>query len=312
MTGAARIAFAGTPEFAVPTLSMLAREGFAIPLVLTQPDRPAGRGRRRTPSAVKRRALELGLQVEQPERMDTMAQLAGWGAAPDLLVVVAYGLLLPQWLLDWPRAGCLNLHASLLPRWRGAAPVQRAILAGDQETGVSLMQLVRKLDAGPVYARQSVPVRGTAASLQAELAAIGAELLAEMLPGILSGSRAAIAQDGAAASYARKLVKAEAALDWHRPAVEIERAVRGFNPWPVAEGRLDDGRRLRIWEAGQVAGEAQAAPGSIIATDSGGIVVATGRGLIELRRIQPPGSRAMTTAEFLAAHSVAGHSFVGT
>jgi methionyl-tRNA formyltransferase len=309
-----RIAFAGTPEFAVPALRALAASGAQVPLVLTQPDRPAGRGRRLAPSPVKAASLELGIDVLQPPSLRAPDVPAGLGPAPDLLVVVAYGLLLPRSVLAWPRLGCVNVHASLLPRWRGAAPIQHALLAGDSTTGVSLMRMDEGLDTGPVYAMRDTPVGAadTAADLHDRLAALGAQLLADALPALLAGELRAQPQRPELATLAPKIMKADAALDWRRPAVELERRVRAFNPWPVAEAALDDGRRLRVWQAavGDAESEPRAAPGTILGAGARGIDVATGAGVLRLERVQPPSARAMDAAAYLAAHSVAGAAFV--
>jgi methionyl-tRNA formyltransferase len=311
LSEAIRIAFAGTPEFAVPVLQAVAASHAEIPLVLTQPDRPAGRGRKLTASAVKAAALQLGLNVQQPPRVKDPALAAGFGAAPDLMVVVAYGLLLPPWLLEWPRLGCVNVHASLLPRWRGAAPIQRALWAGDTCTGVSLMQMTRGLDCGPVYARRAIDIgpADTAGDLHDRLAVQGAELLSVNLAAILARTLAPEVQDESLVTYAAKLSKADAALDWHAPALELERQVRALNPWPVAEAKLSDGRRIRIWEAQALDTESKAPCGSIVASGPAGIDVATGRGCLRLSTIQAPGSKAMPAAAYLAAHALQGVSF---
>jgi len=315
LSAPARIAFAGTPEFAVPTLRAVAASGARVPLVLTQPDRPAGRGRRLTPSPVKVAALELGVEVLQPPTLRTAEILERLGPAPDLLVVVAYGLLLPPGVLAWPRLGCVNVHASLLPRWRGAAPIQHALLAGDATTGVSLMRMDEGLDTGPVYAARETPIgtRETAADLHDRLAELGARLLADALPALLAGELRAIAQRPELATRAPKIAKTDAVLDWGRPAAELERRVRAFNPRPVAEAVLDDGRRLRVWQALAVdtpSGGNGPAPGAILAAGSAGIDVATAAGALRLTRVQPPSARAMDAAAYLAAHSVAGAKFV--
>jgi methionyl-tRNA formyltransferase len=306
------IAFAGTPEFAVPTLEAILSFGAKVPVVLTQPDRRAGRGRRPSPSAVKQAAERAGLHVEQPARLADESLLRGIGPRPDLLVVAAYGLLLPSWVLGWARRGAVNVHASLLPRWRGAAPIQRAILAGDRETGISIMQMDAGLDTGPVFASARVPITetATAASLHDELASLGAATLERLLPGILAGELWPEPQNDARACYAPKVTKSEATIDWRCPAVEIDRKVRAFNAWPVAEGELSDGRRLRIWQAELLAEPAPGAPGSILRADAAGIVVATGHGAIRLTRVQPPSARAMSAEAYLAAHPVGQVSFV--
>jgi methionyl-tRNA formyltransferase len=308
----ARIAFAGTPEFAVPALHALAAAGARVPLVLTQPDRPAGRGRRVTASAVKVAAQGLGLPVAQPHTLRGAGVLDALGAAPDLLVVVAYGLLLPPAMLAWPRLGCVNLHASLLPRWRGAAPIQNAILSGDAVTGISLMQMDLGLDTGPVLATSSVAIgpRETGGELHDRLADLGARVLADALPALLAGRLRAAPQANELATLAPKIAKGDAPLDWRRPATELERRVRAFNPWPVAEALLDDGRRLRIWDAVAGAAPAGVRPGAIVAARPDGIDVATAAGALRLLRIQPPSGNAMDAGAYLAAHSLEGASFV--
>jgi methionyl-tRNA formyltransferase len=310
---AARIAFAGTPAFAVPSLRALVATGATLPLVLTQPDRPAGRGRRLAASPVKELAGELGLPLAQPAALRDPADLPTPVQSPDLMVVIAYGLLLPRAWLTWPRLGCINLHASLLPRWRGAAPIQRAVLAGDGVTGISVMQMEVGLDTGPVHLSRSTPIGAheTAGALHDRLAAIAAETLLEALPRILDGSSVSVPQDGALATVARKISKTEAVLDWREPAVQLERRVRAFDPWPVAEARLGDGRRLRVFEAA-VLGEVSAAapPGTVLEAGRAGIDVATGAGVLRLKRIQPPSGRAMDAEAYLAAHSLSGAVFV--
>ncbi|HEU4618099.1 MAG TPA: methionyl-tRNA formyltransferase [Gammaproteobacteria bacterium] len=317
MTALAAIAFAGTPEFAVPTLRALAAAEVRITAVLTQPDRPAGRGRRLAAPPVKRAALELGLDVHQPLRLRDPSMAGAWGPRPRLLVVAAYGLLLPTWLLDWPELGCVNVHASLLPRWRGAAPIQRAVLAGDAETGISIMRMEEGLDTGPVYLRSATPIgaRETAGELHDRLAALGAQLAVEALPGLLDASLRAEPQDERLATYARKIDKAEARLDWRDSARALERRVRAFNPWPVAVARLDDGRELRIWRAEALPADParQAvveAPGAIVGAGRAGIDVATADGVLRLLEVQPPSGRAMDAAAYLAAHSLDRAAFV--
>ena len=308
----ARIAFAGTPHFAVPALRALVATGAGVPLVLTQPDRPAGRGRRLTASPIKELALELGLPLAQPQTLRAPVE-PPLGERPDLMVVIAYGLLLPRRWLDWPRRGCVNLHASLLPRWRGAAPIQRAILAGDTDTGISVMQMDAGLDTGPVHLERPAPigVRDTAGELHDRLAVLAAEALLEALPGVLDGTAVPVPQDDALASLAPKITKSEALLDWRQPAVQLERRVRAFDPWPIAEARLDDGRRLRVFEAVPIAVAGLPAPaGAIVTAGRAGIDVATGDGVLRLRRIQPPSGRVMDAEAYLAAHSLAGVAFV--
>jgi methionyl-tRNA formyltransferase len=308
----ARIAFAGTPDFAVPSLRALIAAGATVPAVLTQPDRPAGRGRRLTASPIKELALEHGLRLEQPTTLRDPALLPTLGERPDLMVVIAYGLLLPRALLGWPRLGCVNLHASLLPRWRGAAPIQRAVLAGDATTGISVMQMDAGLDTGPVHLTRatSIDAHETAGMLHDRLAALAAEALLAALPSLLAGTSVSVPQRNELATVAPKISKAEAHLDWRKPALVLERQVRAFNPWPVAETALSDGRRLRIFEASALGAAPMAPPGAIVAAGRAGVDVATGDGVLRLRRVQPPSARAMDVDAYLAAHSLAGVAFV--
>ena len=308
-----QIAFAGTPDFAVSCLRLLLESSCEISLVLTQPDRPAGRGRRVIRSPVKSKALEYGLNVRQPLRLDGGAVPEDWGAAPDLLVVAAYGLLIPPWLLDWPRTGAVNVHASLLPRWRGAAPIQYAILAGDAEAGASIMKMDAGLDTGPVYRRRKLAIEAgeTAGMLHDRLARCGAELLVETLPGILNGALEAEPQDDALATHAPRIAKSDGVLDWTASAVELERRVRAFNPWPVAETRLRNGERVRIWEAVALESRSKERPGLVIRAGADGIDVATGTGILRVRRLQRPGGRVMSAADHLNAHPLEGEKFGG-
>ncbi len=300
------VVFAGTPAFAVPTLRAIVAHGHAVSAVLSQPSRPAGRGRHPRPSAVQQAALELGLPVHQPERIDagTISLLAA--LHPELLVVVAYGLILPAALLLVPTRGAINVHASLLPRWRGAAPVARAIEAGDALTGISIMQIVPKLDSGPVFAQASMPIEesDTAGTLEARLAEAGARLLVQTLDALAAGPLEPRPQDEAAACYAAKIRKEEALLDWSRPALELHRRVRAFNPRPVAHTSFR-GQRLRVWESARVQiapGTAPAAPGTVLATRRDGIAVQTGAGALALTRVQLEGGKIVTAAEFLNGH----------
>ncbi|HJR70630.1 MAG TPA: methionyl-tRNA formyltransferase [Gammaproteobacteria bacterium] len=313
MRASPSIAFAGTPEFALPSLRALVASGARVPLVLTQPDRPAGRGRKLTASPVKELALALGLRIAQPASLREPTRLPGFDERPDLMVVIAYGLLLPPALLDWPRLGCINLHASILPRWRGAAPIQRAVLAGDAATGISVMQMDLGLDTGAVHLVRETPIGrdDTAGALHDRLAALAAEALAAALPDLLAGRSIATPQRAELATLAPKIVKAEAALDWHSSAVDLERKVRAFNPWPVAEAKLADGRRLRIWQAAALEpGAEPARAGHIVAVGKAGIDVAAGAGALRLQRVQPPSGRVMDVEAYLAAHSLDGAVFV--
>jgi len=306
--GTAPLAFAGTPEFAVPTLGALIDAGAHVECVLTQPDRPAGRGRRLTASPIKQLAVRHGIDVLQPARIG--ASLAGELPVhrPAVLVVVAYGLILPQWLLDWPEIAAVNVHASLLPRWRGASPIQHAILHGDAETGITIMQMTAGLDTGPVFRQRATAIGAseTAAELHDRLGAMGAELLIETLPAILSGTAVAREQDEAQACYAPKIDKRDARLDWRLPADELARRVRAYNPWPVAETTTSGGERLRIWNARAHPHDGSESPGTIVATGAAGIDVATGRGVLRLLSVQPPGGRAMSAAAYAAARPIGG------
>lgn len=307
MSSPPRIVFAGTPEFSVPPLQALIEAGHPPCAVYSQPDRPAGRGRRLRPSPVKQCALDHQLPVHQPQSLrDPQAREALTALRPDLMVVVAYGLILPQAVLDIPRRGCVNIHASLLPRWRGAAPIQRAILAGDAETGVCLMQMERGLDTGPVLARATTPIHAedTGGTLHDRLSLIGASLLTGSLEGLLAGGLAAAPQDDAQACYADKLQKAEARIDWSEPAAAIQRRIAAFNPWPVAETR-HDGTRLRLWRAAVAEGAPdRAPPGTVIAVSAEGVLVQCGSGVLRLLELQAEGGRAMAAADFLNGHSL--------
>jgi len=308
----ARIAFAGTPQFAVPTLEALVASGADVDLVLTQPDRPAGRGRRVAASPVKLAAAARGLRILQPQTLRRGSALQDLGRPPDLLVVVAYGLLLPPEVLAWPRLGCVNLHASLLPRWRGAAPIQHALLAREATTGVSLMRIELGLDTGAVYLTRSTPIgaRETAGELHDRLATLSAEVLADALPGLLAGELSATPQQESLATHAPKIAKADAVLDWRRGALELDARVRAFDPWPVAETHLDDGTRLRVWRAEPLDAETAARPGTVVQAGAGGIDVATGAGVLRLTQVQPPSGRVMAASAYLAAHPLDGAAFV--
>ncbi len=296
-----RLVFAGTPEFAVPHLHACRRDNVEIVAVYTQPDRPAGRGRSLSASPVKQAALALGVAVEQPENFRQPGAIEYLrNLAPDLLIVVAYGLILPRKVLAIPGHGCWNVHASLLPRWRGAAPIQRALLAGDAQTGVCLMQMEAGLDTGPVLLRRSISITAdeTGGTLHDRLAALGAALLAEGLERLTSGqplTPQVQAADGV--TYAHKLEKAEARLDWNAPAEVIARKVRAFDPWPVAEAQLG-GELLRIWKAAVVDDDVTLAPGSIVAAGRDGIDVACAGGVLRLLEVQRAGGRRIRAADF--------------
>jgi methionyl-tRNA formyltransferase len=299
-----RLVFAGTPEFAVPHLAASRRDNVEIAAVYTQPDRPAGRGRTLSASPVKRTARALGVAIEQPENFREPGALDRLRAyAPDLLVVVAYGLILPRKVLAVPRLGCWNVHASLLPRWRGAAPIQRALLAGDAQTGVCLMQMEAGLDTGPVLLQRSLLIAGddTGGTLHDKLAALGAQVLAEGLDRVISGTPMPPQAQGAdGVTYAHKLDKAEARFDWNETAAAIERKVRAFNPWPVAETLLD-GEVVRVWRASALDDDSAAPAGRIVAVGRDGIDVTCGRGVVRLLEVQRAGGRRISATDFANA-----------
>ena len=308
MDSSLAVVFAGTPDFALPSLDAIAASRHRLAAVFTQPDRPSGRGRQLAASPVKERAMALGLPVRQPASLREAGasdEIAAY--APDVMVVVAYGLLLPPAILVLPRLGCLNVHASLLPRWRGAAPVARAILAGDATTGVCIMRMETGLDTGPVMLRREVAIgpRETAGELESRLAREGASMIVAALDALADGRAAFEPQDASRASYATKLTKAEARLDWREGAAALERRVRALNPRPVAETTLD-GAQLRVHEAEVVTASGSAAPGTILRADPEGIVVMTGEGALALTRLQLPGRRVVTAAQFANTRPLAG------
>lgn len=304
MSARPRLVFAGTPDFAVPALHACLQSDCDVVAVYSQPDRPAGRGRRLTPSPLKQAALGAGIEVRQPQSLrkaEARRELAAF--APDLLIVVAYGLILSRSVLATPRFGCWNVHASLLPRWRGAAPIQRAILAGDEETGVGLMHMQAGLDTGPILLERRLPIsdRETGGSLHDRLAALAAEVLADGLSRMIADNLpAAVAQAENGVEYAHKLDKAEARLDWNNSAISLERKVRAFDPWPVAETRLA-GERLRIWSALAVAGASSRPPGTVVAARAEGVDVATADGTLRILEIQRDGGRRMAVRDWLNA-----------
>ncbi|CAM0997254.1 methionyl-tRNA formyltransferase [Rhodanobacter sp. Root179] len=299
-----RIVFAGTPDFSVPCLEACRDSGAEVVAVYTQPDRPAGRGRKLTPSPVKQAALAAGIPVEQPESLksaEVQQALAAW--RPDLLVVVAYGLILPRKVLAIPRLGCWNVHASLLPRWRGAAPIQRAILAGDAESGVDLMQMEAGLDTGPVMLQRRTPIGrdDTGGSLHDRLSRLGADALAEGLRRTLAGETLlATPQPEAGVTYAHKLDKAEAKLDFSRPAIALEQQVRAFDPWPVAEGEIA-GETLRVWAAQAIAQDHQTPPGEVLGAGRQGIDLACGTGVLRVTAVQRAGGKRIGAVDYLNA-----------
>ncbi|KFI21262.1 methionyl-tRNA formyltransferase [Nitrosococcus oceani] len=307
MAAPPHILFAGTPVFAAIILRRLLEAKYHIGAVYTQPDRPSGRGRRPTPSPVKNIAITHQLPLYQPATLKdkgSQAQLAA--LAPDLMVVAAYGLILPATVLQIPPLGCINVHASLLPRWRGAAPIQRALLAGDKVTGISIMQMDAGLDTGPVVhtARYPIHPKDTAATVHDQLAELGAEALLQCLPSLLEKkANIATLQDESQACYAPKIRKEEAWLDWSQPAVLLERQVRAFNPWPVAQTQIE-GKTLRVWSAAALAQTANALPGTLLAVHKTGIDVATSNGTLRLLEVQLAGKRVMTVQDYLNAHTL--------
>jgi methionyl-tRNA formyltransferase len=309
LTHPLRIVFAGTPEFSVPALDALHAAGHTVVAACTQPDRPAGRGRVLTAGPVKRRALALGIPVEQPATLqtpDAVARVASY--APDLMVVVAYGLILPQAILDVPRRGCLNIHGSLLPRWRGAAPIHRAILAGDERTGITIMKMDAGLDTGPLLLvrETAIGAEETSGQLHDRLAALGAAAVVDAIDEWTAGRIAPVPQPKSGVTYAAKIRKEEAVIDWTCAALDLSRRVRAFNPWPVAETRWR-GQQLRIWQAMPLAVAAvSAVPGEVIEARDGRIVVATGDGALRLDRLQLPGRKPTAAAEFLRASPLLG------
>ncbi|MBK8525246.1 MAG: methionyl-tRNA formyltransferase [Betaproteobacteria bacterium] len=296
-----KVIFAGTPEFAAVALAAILDAGHDVALVLTQPDRPAGRGMALQASAVKRLASARGIPVFQPSSLkDVAAQGVVRAVDADLMVVAAYGLILPQSVLDMPRLGCLNIHASLLPRWRGAAPIQRAILAGDAETGVCIMQMEAGLDTGPVLLSEAIPIGSadTAATLHDALAGLGGRLIVATLARL---PLPAVIQPDSGVTYAAKIDKAESAIDWARPAVEVDRHIRAFNPFPGASARLDGGV-IKIWRAALVPG--QGSPGEVLSVDRDGIVVACGDQALRVSELQKAGGKRLSAAEFLAGNGL--------
>ncbi len=306
-----KVIFAGTPEFARAALAAIHAAGHQLPLVLTQPDRPSGRGLKLVPSPVKAYAIEHALALSQPRslRLDgkfpadaLAAQALLSQAAPDVMVVAAYGLILPQWVLSLPRLGCLNIHASLLPRWRGAAPIHRAIEAGDLETGITIMQMDAGLDTGPMLRLQAEPISAidTTGSLHDRLAELGARLIVQALADVQAGTLNPQDQPQAGVSYAHKVDKAQAQLDWARPAARLERQVRAFNPAPGATF-LHAGVTLKLWRALCLA-DSHAAPGTLLQPGPGRIAVACGGGALELLELQAPGGKRQAADVFVRGH----------
>jgi methionyl-tRNA formyltransferase len=308
-----KVAFAGTPEFAQVALAQLLAAGFRVPLVLSQPDRPAGRGLKLSPSPVKALALEHGITVAQPRslRLDgkfaadaEQARSALLAAAPDVLVVAAYGLILPTWVLELPRLGCINIHGSLLPRWRGAAPIHRAIEAGDTQTGITIMQMDAGLDTGDMLLVEALAIAGTdsTALLHDRLAALGGRLIVEALELATCGGLQRTPQPVQGVSYAHKVDKAEAAIDWRESAALIERRLRAFDPFPGASAMLGE-TTLKCWRGRVVSGGG--VPGSVLAVGAEGITVACGQGALQLTELQRPGGKRLAAQALLQGLPIA-------
>ena len=312
MSDGLRVIYAGTPDFAVPALQALIDSPHEVVAVYTQPDRPAGRGRKLQLSAVKKLALEAGITVEQPENFKDETDRHHLGAYnADVMVVAAYGLILPQVVLDMPRFGCLNIHGSLLPRWRGAAPIQRAIQAGDVQTGVTIMQMAAGLDTGDMLLKTHYTIAkdDTAQTVHDILADDGARALLDVLTMIEAGTLQPEIQDESATCYAAKLSKAEAEINWQLSAVEIDLMIRAFNPWPVAFTQKG-GQPMRLLMSEVVPDKSvTASAGTVLSEDKSGIQIACGEGVISISRLQLPGGKAMSVTEFLNGRSLAGESF---
>lgn len=304
-----KLAFAGTPEFAAVILDAVVHSRHRVEAVFTRPDARAGRGKRVAQSPVKQRALSAGIEVHQPDSLRAIESMELLEALDvDVLVVAAYGFLLPASILAIPKLGCINVHASILPRWRGAAPVHHAILAGDSRTGVSIMQMEPGLDSGPILATRTCPISpmDTTGSLTNRLVSLGATTLLETLRALESGIIESQVQDESRVTHAPKLSKMQAAIDWARPANEIERMVRAFDPWPVAHTYVagQDTPAFRVWRTEIVDDGPTATPGTVLRCDEAGLVVATACGAINVLDIQPPGARRMSTAEFNRGHRI--------
>ena len=305
MSQSLRIVFAGTPDFAARHLAALLSSEHDVIAVYTQPDRPAGRGKKLTASPVKELALEHNIPVFQPENFKSdEAKQALMDLNADIMVVVAYGLLLPQAVLDTPKLGCINVHGSILPRWRGAAPIQRSIWAGDDQTGVTIMQMDIGLDTGDMLKIATLPIEktDTSASMYNKLAELGPSALVDCLADIAQGKAVAVKQDDEQANYAKKLSKEEARIDWQDDAEHIERCVRAFNPWPMSHFEAE-GNSIKVWQSHVATERSHDAPGTIIQADKSGIYVATGRGVLVLEQLQIPGKKALPVQDILNARA---------
>lgn len=299
------IIFAGTPDFAVPSLQALLHAGINVVAVYSQPDRPAGRGKKIKPGPVKAAAIEANIPVNQPQNFKDPAEIEKLAAfQPDAMIVVAYGLMLPAAILQIPRLGCLNVHASLLPRWRGAAPIQRAIEAGDEQTGITIMQMDAGLDTGNILSTKVLKISASenAGQLHALLASAGGKLLVDTLQQLDAGALQSTPQDNSLATYAKKLEKSEAVIDWRQPADVITRKINAFNPWPMASTTWH-GKRLRIWNA-TVCQCKDSAPGTILVTNADGIQVAAGEGCVNIQKLQSAGGKPLPAKNFLNGQKI--------
>jgi methionyl-tRNA formyltransferase len=307
VAGALRVVFFGTPDFAVPTLDALLASTHQVVGVVTQPDRPRGRWQRTSPGPVKSRALSAGVVVFQPDRLKDGAFVDAFAALrADLGVVAAYGRILPESLISAPRLGMINVHASLLPRYRGAAPVHRAVIAGDAETGVTIMRIVKALDAGPMLAQAVRPIGPdeTSADVERALATLGAELLVRTVDRLASGPMAETPQDETGATYAPRLTREDGAVDWHQPAAAIHNLIRGLHPWPHAYTHLE-GRRYILLRSALEPNGVKAAPGVVVAADGDRLIIAAGSGALRIIEIQAEGKRPLLAREFLMGHRIA-------
>lgn len=308
-----KIVYMGTPDFAVPALEKIVEAGWEVPLVITKADRPAGRGKKMQQCDVKKRALELGLAVESPEKVKNNEELEGRlkEIAPDFIVVAAYGKILPASILEIPKFGCINIHGSLLPRYRGAAPIQRSVLAGDEKTGVTIMYMAEECDAGDIISTAEIDLSGkTSEDVFNELSVLGAELLVKTLPEIAAGTAKPIPQDASMATHAAMVEKSEALIDWSRTAKALQAHVLGMYSWPIAY-TIYDGQVMKVLKAEPGNSAKKAAPGTVIAAGKEGIEVACGEGSLVLKTIQLPGKKAMDASVFLLGHKLETGTVLG-
>ena len=309
-----KIVYMGTPDFAVPALEKIVQQGWDVPLVVTKADRPASRGHKIQQCDVKKKALELGLSVESPEKVKNNEAFVSMlsDITPDFIVVAAYGKILPKEILDIPEYGCINIHGSLLPKYRGAAPIQRSVLAGDPLSGVTIMNMAEECDAGDILAQKAISIEGkTSEQVFAELSVLGADLLTECLPKIISGQLAGTPQDASQATYAAMISKEEGQIDWNRSAKALQSHVLGMYSWPIAFTYLD-GQVFKVHDAAVTPGSTEKAPGTVVSSGKGGIAVACGDGgLLLLKKVQLPGKKAMDAGAFLLGHPVETGTVLG-